>query len=198
MDDILRRGYRILNEEKRRTAETMIRRTWQKVSRSAAIIAVILWSPLLIEAQERCIVDRVVDGDTFDCVEQGRVRLLLVDAPEWNQGGFGRVATRALRAMLPRGLDVRLETDVQRTGPYGRLLAYVYLPDGRMVNKELLDQGMAILAIYPPNVRYLESLRLSAERAQANLEGLWRENGFDCTPNDFRRKRCTPPPYPRR
>ena len=92
--------------------------------------------------------------------------------------------------MIPAGTTVELETDVEPTGPYGRLLAYVYLPDGRMVNEELLRQGMASLAVYPPNTRYLTRLREVAREAQEQHRGFWAENGFDCTPYEFRRNLC--------
>ncbi len=36
---------------------------------------------------DSCLVSRVVDGDTLDCSGGPRVRLLLIDAPEMNQGG---------------------------------------------------------------------------------------------------------------
>ena len=71
----------------------------------------------------------------------------MVDAPEWNQGTLGPRARAALSSMIPVGMRVELETDAEPVGPYGRLLAYVYLPGGRMVNEELLRQGMALLAV---------------------------------------------------
>ena len=146
--------------------------------------------PRGLAAQGSCRVTRVLDGDTFDCAPHGRIRLLMVDAPEWNQGTLGPRASRALSSMIPAGTRVGLETDVEPVGPYGRRLAYVYLPDGRMVNEELLRQGMALLAVYPPNTRYLTRLREVAGEAQDQRRGFWSENGFDCTPYEFRRNLC--------
>ena len=147
-----------------------------------------------LEAQEwlQCMVGRVVDGDTFDCSDGTRVRLILVDAPEWNQGGsYGRQAHQALTELLGRGATVGLELDVEHIDPFGRLLAYVRLDDGRIANEELLRRGMAIVAVYPPNVRYLERFRAVMEEAQRNRVGLWLVGGFDCTPADFRAGRCS-------
>ena len=45
---------------------------------------------------ERCIVERIIDGDTFTCAPVGRVRMLLIDTPEMGQGEIGREAQRAL------------------------------------------------------------------------------------------------------
>lgn len=145
---------------------------------------------LLTDRGQSCRVTRVLDGDTFDCAPYGRIRLLMVDAPEWNQGTLGPRATAALSSMIPVGMRVELETDVEPVGPYGRLLAYVYLPDGRMVNEELLRRGMALLAVYPPNTRYLTRFREVAGQAQDRRSGFWAEDGFDCTPYGFRSNLC--------
>ena len=145
---------------------------------------------LLTDSGRSCRVTRVLDGDTFDCTPYGRIRLLMVDAPEWNQGTLGPRARAALSSMIPVGMRVDLETDVEPVGPYGRLLAYVDLPDGRMVNEELLRRGMALLAIYPPNTRYLTRFQEVAGVAKGRRSGFWAEDGFDCTPYGFRGNLC--------
>ena len=72
------------------------------------------------------------------------------------------------------GEEVRLKLDVQKIDPYGRLLAYVYLPDGEMFNETLLRQGYAQVATFPPNVKYQERfLKAQREVREAN-RGLWR------------------------
>ncbi|MHC4791110.1 MAG: thermonuclease family protein [Planctomycetota bacterium] len=38
---------------------------------------------------------------------------------------------------------------------YGRLLGYVFLPDGTFVNAELVKKGYAKVYTYPPNVSAL-------------------------------------------
>lgn len=138
-----------------------------------------------------CVVGRVSDGDTFRCLDGTVVRLILIDTPEWNQGDYGRQAREVLLTMIRPGEEVGLELDVDRIDPYDRLLAYVHLDDGRMVNEELLRLGMAIVAVYPPNVRYLERFRAVMEEARRNNVGLWSVGGFDCTPADFRARRCS-------
>jgi predicted permease len=72
------------------------------------------------------------------------VRLLLIDTPELDQGPFGEVAKVALEGLLPVGEQVELETDVDTHDQYDRLLAYLYLSDGRMVNEVLLEMGVAV------------------------------------------------------
>ena len=72
-----------------------------------------------------------------------RVRLIGIDAPE---GEPGREATNYLRSLLPKGCVVTLEWDciAGRRDRYRRLLAYVMLDDGRMVNMLLIQEGYAM------------------------------------------------------
>jgi len=46
--------------------------------------------------------------------------------------------------------EVELELDVQKIDPYGWLLAYVYLPNGEMINETLLRDGFAQVATSRP------------------------------------------------
>jgi micrococcal nuclease len=68
---------------------------------------------------------------------------------------------------------VRLELDVQSWDRYQRLLAYVYVGD-LMVNAELVRQGYAQVATYPPNVRYADRFRQLQQEARAAGAGCWK------------------------
>ena len=123
---------------------------------------------------------RVVDGDTLQVRRGGRdvtVRLIGIDTPEvdWYGGEAGCFGARAGRfAMrLLDGRRVRLELDRERLDPYGRTLAYLYLPDGRMLNVVLVRRGIAQVTIYPPNDRHEERLRRAEATARAEGAGLW-------------------------
>jgi len=67
---------------------------------------------------------------------------------------------------------VKLEFDVDARGPRGYLYAYVYLPDGRMANAELLRMGFVKLRIVPPNVKYEEKLSAAYQEAKKEKRGL--------------------------
>lgn len=136
-----------------------------------------------------CRVARVVDGDTFVCRDGDRVRLLLVDAPERSQRPYGGRATATLRQLLPAGSVVGLELDVQKHDRYGRVLAYVYR-NGNFVNRQLLRDGMALVVVYPPNVKYIEVLRAAADSARIERRGLWSTDAFKCTPVDHKKGNC--------
>jgi len=127
----------------------------------------------------------VVDGDTLKvriANEVVTVRLIGVDTPESVDPDrpvmcFGQEATAFTREMVARaGNRVLLEKDVSETDRYGRLLRYVWVehPDGRrMLNYELVSQGYAQVATFPPDVKYADWFVQAQREAQENGRGLW-------------------------
>jgi endonuclease YncB( thermonuclease family) len=68
---------------------------------------------------------------------------------------------------------VKLEYDVDAGDTSsGYLYAYVYLPDGRMANVELLRMGFVKLKIIPPNVKYEDKLDMAYQEAKKEKRGL--------------------------
>lgn len=125
---------------------------------------------------------RVIDGDTFEAKindDVERVRLILVDTPETvhpkkKVEPYGVEASNYTKRRL-KNKDVRLELDKEARDKYGRLLAYVYV-DNREVsfNEELLINGYARIAVYPPNTRYLKEYEESEKKAKKERIGLWK------------------------
>jgi endonuclease YncB( thermonuclease family) len=131
----------------------------------------------------------VSDGDSLTVLKghtQIRVRLHGVDAPESEQD-FGSRAKQTASA-LAFGKDVTVRpVDVDR---YGRTVAVVVLPDGRVLNHELLRAGMAWwYRRYAPGDVTLA--RLEAE-ARAARRGLWAQ-ASPVPPWDWRRGRGVSP-----
>ncbi len=128
----------------------------------------------------RAFVTRVVDGDTVvvqTAAGQARVRYLGIDTPESVDPRrpverFGKEAADRNRALV-EGKTVFLEQDVSETDRFGRLLRYVYLEDGRMVNALLIEEGYAHAASYPPDVKYQERFARLEREARAAKRGLW-------------------------
>ncbi len=114
----------------------------------------------------------------------------MIDAPELSQGSAGREAQQTLARIMPVGTSVSIETDVQQRDTYDRILGYIYLPDGRMVNEEMARSGYVTALVYPPNVKYVERIRKAVADARAAKRGLWATNFFDCSPRDYRAGRC--------
>ncbi len=132
---------------------------------------------------ETATVVRVVDGDTI-IVDRGhgeeRLRYIGVDTPETVDPGspvewMGPEATAANKRLV-EGQTVVLEKDVSETDQFDRLLRYVWVTDGgswTLVNLALLAQGVAQVATFPPDVRYVD-LYLAQQTAAREAEiGLW-------------------------
>jgi micrococcal nuclease len=123
---------------------------------------------------------RVTDGDTVKVMPEidgeDRVRLIGVDTPETDPERvlepYGEEAARFTQRSL-EDQNVTLEFDVEGEDDYGRLLAYVYLPDGLMFNEMLLREGYAQVATFPPNTRYLERFEDAQREAREARRGLW-------------------------
>lgn len=162
------------------------------------LVSAVLLVALGAHGQERprraCVVDRVSDGDTLRCRGGEKVRLLLVDAPETAQGDVAAAAKRALEELAPVGSTVALELDVEERDRYGRTLAYVFAPDGTMVNEELARRGLVLALTYPPNVRHVERIRAAISAAKEGRRGLWGDTSLPCSPRDFRAGRCPSAP----
>ena len=118
-----------------------------------------------------CTIAFVIDGDSLNCRDGLKIRLLLVNAPE--DGPFGDLARSALVGLLPVGETFRIETDRRRQDKQGRILAYVFLPDGQMVNELMLRQGYAFLKPDELNRRYLDELREAETAARETGRGIW-------------------------
>jgi len=116
--------------------------------------------------------------------------LLVIDAPELSDGEIGRQARAKLLEMMPLGTEVVAETDVRERDQFGRVLAYLYLPDGEMVNERMAESGYVTTLVYPPNVKNVERIRSAVARARNAKRGLWASGGFDCAPRDYRAGRC--------
>ncbi len=122
---------------------------------------------------------RVIDGDTIVIQigeRQEKVRLLGVDTPETVHPlkpveRFGKEASDFTRAMV-EGKRVRLEYDWQTKDRYGRLLAYVYLEDGTMLNEAIIKQGYGFAYIKYP-FKYIEEFRDHERQARETHQGLW-------------------------
>lgn len=125
-------------------------------------------------------VERVIDGDTIIVRLDGRrerVRYIGINTPETHHPHmavqpYGPEATEANRGLVAGG-DVVLELDAEPRDKYGRLLAYVYLPDGTFVNAVLVEEGYAQVMTVPPNVRHADEFRRLEREARAADRGLW-------------------------
>ncbi len=122
------------------------------------------------------LVKRVVDGDTIELGDGRTLRYIGIDTPETVKPNtpvqcFGKEASKKNKELV-EGKYVTLEKDVNETDKYGRLLRYVYL-DGVFINEQLVKEGYAHAASFPPDVSKQEQLKEAEKFARENNLGLW-------------------------
>lgn len=127
-------------------------------------------------------VTKVTDGDTIHVNAGGtdeKVRLIGINTPEVALYGgssqcFGEEAKRGLDDILG-GKIVRLETDPTQDlrDSYGRVLAYVYLEDGQMVNRKMIASGYAYEYTYLKPYRFQKEFKGLQTFAERSGYGLW-------------------------
>lgn len=116
----------------------------------------------------------VADGDTVTLLTQEgplKVRLYGIDCPESAQS-FGPEAADYVSGLA---LFQEVKLQVMDTDRYGRSVALVALPDGRLLNELLLDEGLAW--VYPDYCKdpRCASWLLKEQLAKARSKGLWSE-----------------------
>ncbi|MBS4207420.1 thermonuclease family protein [Bacillus sp. FJAT-50079] len=123
---------------------------------------------------------RAVDGDTIEVQlkngEKEKVRMILIDTPETKhpQLGvqpFGEEASEFTKKMLV-GKKIELELDVSERDRYGRVLAYVWI-EGINFNRLLVETGYARVAIFPPDIKYVDDFEEAQDKARQEAVGIW-------------------------
>jgi micrococcal nuclease len=126
---------------------------------------------------------RVIDGDTVDVrLENGstdRLRLIGIDTPEVVDPRkpvqcFGREASAHAHELLD-GQTVSIDTDPTQgdRDTFGRLLAYVWLSDGRNFGEVMIADGYAHEYTYDLPYAYRDSFTAAQTSAITSQAGLW-------------------------
>lgn len=131
-------------------------------------------------------VTKIIDGDTIEVqkevdsnIEKYKVRLLGINTPESVDPRrevecFGKEASEYAKKNF-LGETVRLETDdtQDKYDKYDRLLAYVYLEDGQMLNRKLIADGYAYEYTYDKPYKYQKDFKDIQRFAKSEGRGLW-------------------------
>jgi micrococcal nuclease len=164
------KGKRNITEDRSRRIKTgqISRGKTLKLICSILFLFLLFVSPLFAEEFTSKVVG-VSDGDTIRVMYQGRaerVRLYGIDCPEKGQA-FGNRAKQFTSEMV-FGKEVLVKT--HGCDRYGRILADVFIPDGRSLNQELVRAGYAWWFR-----RYSKDIVLAQleEEAMAAKRGLW-------------------------
>lgn len=131
-------------------------------------------------------VTEFVDGDTLKVNMNGKVetiRFVGVDTPETHDPRkevqcYG-IRAAAFTKDLIGSNNIRLEADPLSTNRdrYDRLLRYIYLPNGTLVNAEIIKQGYGFAYVSFPFTKSDEFKQYQQTAMNGKL-GLWNE----CTP----------------
>jgi micrococcal nuclease len=130
---------------------------------------------------------RIIHGVTLTILYHGKweeIKLIGLDMPETtlndrvyekalknsttpaeiiNRGLTGR---EFVKKYLQYGSQIWIEFDTQKRDRFSRLLGYVYLADGRMLNEIILRAGLSEPLLIPPNLKYQQHFQEIARLAQ--------------------------------
>lgn len=124
----------------------------------------------------------MIDGGTIIAGVEGikeKIRLVGLDTPEVVDPRkpvqcFGREASKKAKEVL-ENQSVRLESD-QTQGDrdkYGRLLRYMFLSDGTLYNKLMIEEGYGHEYTYNIPYKYSQEFKAAQEGAREAKRGLW-------------------------
>ncbi len=140
------------------------------------------------------IVDYVTDGDTLTVNYLGtreRLRLIGIDSPEsFDDEKAHRDSARTgeklssilkkgdrskayLATVVQRGEKLRVDFDIDKRDRYDRLLGYVYLPSGELLNVKIVRDGYAKPSTNEGNHRYKREINRAYTEAKNDRRGLW-------------------------
>lgn len=132
----------------------------------------------LDRADEAVQVEYVHDGDSIRLHDGRKIRIIGINAPEVARDpkpaeALANKARDRLRQLLKNKPQIQLRHGREKYDRYNRLLAHVYLADGRNVSEQLLTEGLAYALTVPPNLWQLDCYRQAEQAARKNKKGLW-------------------------
>lgn len=130
-----------------------------------------LQGPIENISQDYFEVTYVVDGDTIEIETGERVRLICIDAPERSEKGYSEAKKYLEDLILDK--DVKMVKDISETDKYGRLVRYLYLPDGTFVNELIVKEGYARAYWYKPDITLCPIIQEAEDYAKENKLERW-------------------------
>jgi len=130
------------------------------------------------EFDEKVKVLRVVDGDTLVLADKRKIRFIGVNSPELahypkRAEPFSVAAKQFLESILPNNKKLFIKYGVQQRDRYGRLLAHLFLKNGRNINAMLLEKGLASAVVVPPNLNLKDCYFAAESKAKVKSLNIW-------------------------
>ena len=131
--------------------------------------------------------DKCVDGDTAWFKINGKskkYRFLAIDSPEIDTV-TGLISKEYVCNILKNAKKIEIEYDVvgEMVDKYKRELVWVYI-DGKLLQSDLISQGLAKIKYIYDNKEYLEELKIKENKAIEEKLGIWK-NYTNKTYNDY-------------
>ncbi len=144
--------------------------------------------------RQRIQTPHVIDGDTLTVFidgEKEHLRLIGIDCPEAQRNEkaerdaerlglkvsellkFGVMSKQNTIDLVNRSKEFSIEYDQEKRDRFGRLLGYLYLEDGEMLNRRIVKDGFARPMTIKPNIRYADIIHEEAKNAALKGAGLW-------------------------
>ncbi len=122
-------------------------------------------------------VARVIDGDTIELDDRTHLRYIGIDTPEEVNPRkpvqcFAKEAAERNKALV-ENKDIIFYKDISDHDRYGRLLGFVYLPDGTFINNMLVSEGYAFSYRYAPDISKAKEFQRAEDFARHLGLGLW-------------------------
>ena len=127
-------------------------------------------------------VTKVVDGDTIDVENIGRLRLIGLNTPETVDPRkavecFGvEASNRAKKLLLGQKVYLEYDESQGKIDRYGRTLAYVFTEGGASYNLDTIKEGYAYEYTYNKPYKYQSEYKQAQNTAQTNKLGLWSDS----------------------
>ena len=118
-------------------------------------------------------INSVSDGDSLVLSDGRRLRLIHINTPEIHlKQPLAMEAKKALSELL-QAKPVVMRIGVKPKDKHGRLLADLYLPDGRSVTATMLSQGWGFLVVLAPNIDDAQCMLDASNEAKKKVLGVW-------------------------
>lgn len=142
------------------------------------------------EQQFPAIISTVVDGDTIKitflngvpdgCKKNETVRLIGVNTPELNlykdapPEYFAEEAYQYTKRYYQNEILIELDKITGLRDKYGRLLAYVWLCNATMLNKNMIEDGIGrYYGVFAFDETYMNEFMLAETAARSSKRGMW-------------------------
>ena len=118
-------------------------------------------------------VTEILDGESIKVDSFGKLSTITLSGIEISKNDCMLLEKKERIKSLLSGKKVALESDDRDIGNSSVLLHFVWLPDGRMLNETLIEEGFARIDSDTETFKYKERFSLVQNSAFENNLGIW-------------------------